>query len=195
MRVESGHPSNLLREATTFDNLRSMGNLIKVQKDLRSSTISILREVINQHFMLAKLQKEVQDLLITHLNFYILPANNFLYKQNESFSDQLFILIDGTIIKYQNDLELGTFEAPYLFGDEALFHNQIRDHSVASGNSEIKICAIQRKKFHELVRFVSPQHCKQVKDLFEKSCLFVDMEPQKKFKMIQKMEIIKVKKG
>jgi hypothetical protein len=68
----------------------------------------------------------------------------------------MFILMDGSIIKYKDDVELGVFEAPHLFGDEALFYNQQRYDTVASNNSEIKLCAIQRRKFQDLVRFVSP---------------------------------------
>jgi hypothetical protein len=32
--------------------------------------------------------------------------------------------MDGSIIKYKDDVELGVYEAPHLFGDEALFYNQ-----------------------------------------------------------------------
>lgn len=52
-------PSSLFREVNDFEKLRVMGNLVKIQKDLRSSTITTLREVISSHFMLSKLQKEV----------------------------------------------------------------------------------------------------------------------------------------
>ena len=31
--------------------------------------------------------------------------------------------MDGSIIKYKEDKEIGVFDAPHLFGDEALFYN------------------------------------------------------------------------
>ena len=47
------------------------------------------------HYLLSALPKEFQDLLITHLDFHSLEANHFLYKQDESVSDDLFIVLEG----------------------------------------------------------------------------------------------------
>jgi hypothetical protein len=47
LESQSMSPSSLFREVNDFEKLRAMGNLVKIQKDLRSLTIATLREVIS----------------------------------------------------------------------------------------------------------------------------------------------------
>lgn len=51
-----------------------------------------------------------------------MPVNQFLYKERESQADMMFILLDGSVIKYQGQEEVNTFEAPCILGEEALLH-------------------------------------------------------------------------
>jgi CRP-like cAMP-binding protein len=104
---------------------------------------------------LSLLPKEVLDLIITHFNFYTLPTDHFLYKECESAADSMFIILDGSIVSYSGFEEVQRLESPCIVGEEALLFNHMRSHSVAS-LSELKVCGLQRKKFQELVRFISP---------------------------------------
>ena len=93
--------------------------------------------------------------MITHLNFYSLEPNKYLYKQDESTADTLYILLEGSVQIYRNQKEVDKFEAPCILGEAALLHSGYRTHSVES-LEKLKLCTIHRNEFKELVKFVSP---------------------------------------
>jgi len=85
-------------------------------------------------------------LIITHLNFYTLQSDQFLYKECESLADSMFVVLDGVVAKYSGIEEVQRLESPCIIGEEALLYNQLRSHSVAS-LSELQLCSLPRKKF------------------------------------------------
>ncbi|TNV85759.1 hypothetical protein FGO68_gene15857 [Halteria grandinella] len=176
--------------------LRPMGVLTKLQKDLRSQTVQTVRELISKpNCLLSQVQKEVQDLFITHLNFFTMPAEQFLYKEGESRADYLFILLEGSVSKFIEKEEIIRLEAPQILGEEALLHSNLRNHSIISIGSEIKICGIHRDKFKELIKFVSPQHCSSAKAFFEQLNLFPNLERKQLATLVQEVNFVKFRKG
>ncbi len=83
----------------------------------------------------------------------------------------MYIVIDGALVVYKGIEESGRLEGPCIIGEEALLYEQLRSHSVAS-LTELRLAALPRKKFQELVRFISPQNVAQAKTLIESHKLF-----------------------
>ena len=77
------------------------------------------------------------------MNFYSMDDNTFLYKQDESIADFLYVLIEGRVKIYRNFKEVDTIEAPHILGDAALLQGSLRTHSVLS-LEKIKICQIHK---------------------------------------------------
>jgi hypothetical protein len=79
------------------------------------------------------------------MNFYTLPAEQFLFKEEESNSDFALVLLEGTVAKYKESIELERIEAPAFISEEALLHGGFREYSLASISSDIKFCAIHNR--------------------------------------------------
>jgi CRP-like cAMP-binding protein len=87
-----------------------------------------------------------------------MEANQYLYKQDESISDFMYIIYEGSVsvlkgIKQQHEIE--RLEAPCVVGEAALLHSALRKNSVLT-LERCKICSIHRSTFKELVKLVSP---------------------------------------
>ena len=74
--------------------------------------------------------KEVQDLLITHFTFNTIEAYKLLYKEDESTSDFMFIVLEGSFQVLKNQLEGEKLVAPQIVGESALLHSAFRRHSI-----------------------------------------------------------------
>jgi hypothetical protein len=61
--------------------------------------------------------------------------------------------------------------------------------------SEIKVCAIHRDKFKELIQFVSPYHCSQAKAFFEKYKIFQQLGKKAFANLIKDIDLVKYRKG
>eukprot|EP00347_Sterkiella_histriomuscorum_P002012 403369812 len=194
-------PQPTISACSSTQNLNKMiPTMQKIQKDLRSETIGQIRELFNNHYLLQALPKEFQDLLITHLNFYSVETNQVIYRQDESISDELYVLLDGSISVYRNSninnqpRLIEVIEAPCIIGEAALLVQAFRTHTIVA-KEKCKLCGIHRNQFKDLVKFVSPQHCSTAKEIIENFKLFPLLEKKQQAMLIQEIQIAKFKKG
>ena len=66
------------------------------------------------------------------MNFFTLQVDQFLYKEGESLAESMYIVLDGSIVRYRGIDEIERVDSPCIVGEEALLFNHLRSQSVAS---------------------------------------------------------------
>jgi CRP-like cAMP-binding protein len=140
------------------------------------------------------LPKEYVDLLITHLKFYSIEPDQFLYSRDESESDFMFILLSGKVIRIHSNSDKKYLEAPALIGESAMLTSAKRNHTIRSID-DCKVAAIHRDVFKDLVTFVTPQHCSEGKELIEAHNLFNLLCKTQETRLVKGLDYKRYKSG
>ena len=126
----------------------------------------MINECLQKHFFMRSLDTKTRETIITEMSVGKIVKGTTLFKQN-SFGDYFYILKEGSISLYINDIFVKTIAPGESFGELALLHTSPRSGTVKATTDCLLYC-LERTKFKKIAESLNEKGFNENK-LFIKS--------------------------
>jgi cGMP-dependent protein kinase len=160
------------------DNTIHEVNVVKLDRTPSESDLAFITENMKNHFFFSNLLPEEQDNLVKKFFYCSVPANTYIFKQNDAASC-FFLIHEGEVIVEIDNSERKHLTAGHSFGELDLLYNAPRSGSIKTA-VEAKFWAMDRKTFRQVVEEVKAEQFKENREFLNKLAYFDSISDSQK---------------
>jgi cGMP-dependent protein kinase len=175
------------------DNTLHEVNIVKIDRSPSKSDLAFLTDNMKNHFFFSNLSPEELENLAKKFFYCSVPADTYVFKQNDAASC-FFFIHEGEVIVEIDNSDKRHLTTGQGFGELALLYNAPRSASIKAAR-ESRFWAIDRKTFKKVVEDVTAKQFKENREFLNKVAYFDSMTDSQKDSIASVLLSQQFKKG
>jgi cGMP-dependent protein kinase len=168
------------------------GNQIKTRQKTEAD-IRVIRLALKKNSLFKNLPVDQINTLVDEMKFIFAKENEVIIKQNTP-GDKFFILVEGKLKVFINDLPKGFISPGYGFGEVALLHDTPRTASIIA-IQDSSIWYIDRTSFKKAMKAINMSRYDQIRAFIESIPLFSVLTTTQKWLLVSSFVPLNYEEG